>query len=125
MKIVKFSYKGDKWLAYLIPTDEMASFVDDLDDATAAQIEWEKREMYISEDELKLHTILHELFHMARGYNYVDSCSLTDDQMEELCCELFAYEGEYILKLGKEILKTFHKLQKIKEDEMEIVLTNE
>ena len=45
--------------------------------------------------------------------------------MQELCCELFAYEGEYILKLGKEILKTFHKLQKTKEEEMEIVLSNE
>ncbi len=127
MKIVRFSYRGDAWVSYLIPKDEMTEFIDEGTDETAAFIDSSKSEIYFNDDVqyFKLSTILHELLHMARSYQYLDSMSVDFDNAEEFFCELFAEEGETLIELGKNILKAFNKLQKNNIDDDEIVLKEE
>lgn len=126
MKFVRFTYKGDKWIAYIVPNDEMGDFVEDATDNTLAEVQWFKKEVYFSnhDDSIKLETILHELFHIAAGYHHVQNCNLDYDQAEEFFCDLFAIDGEEVLKLGKELEKYLVRLRKSTNKNMELTIKN-
>ena len=114
MKYVSFSYKGDKWNCYLVPEKEADDFFED--DNTAAEVQFDKREIYINDFFINSEIVMHELFHMAVGYQYVKDSELTFHQSEELFCNLFAQEGIQLVELSKKLNEQLKKLKEHPED---------
>lgn len=100
MKIVKYTFKGDDWKAYLVPHDEVEEF---LGPNTLAEVQWDKKEIYFDDSELTKEIVKHELIHMSIGYQYVHDSGLNFHQSEELFCNIFAFEGDILLSLSSEI----------------------
>lgn len=118
MKTIRFTYKGDVWNVYLVPADEMVQLAED--DDTPAFVEPSNKEIFFSDDsELNLSNILHEMWHVAFSYQYIDSAGLSSDQTEEVSAEVFSMEAEILLLLGHDLLKALKELRdkKTKDDE--------
>ena len=110
MDFIKYDLYEDTWTLYIIEDD------DDVvtDEGTAAEVFFEKKEIYFRHSELRLNTVLHELFHVYIGYCYLDHASIDFRQMEEIACSLFADKAETIINRAKDILKQLRKLRDIK-----------
>jgi len=121
MKFIQFSYKGDKWHCYLIPHEETEEFFEN--DDSAAEVQFDKKEIYVSDQYIKDYVIAHEVFHMATGYQYVQDSNLTLHQAEELFCNLFAYEGKKLLELSKVLYDKLVLLQS--DNKLEEIVLNE
>lgn len=116
MKTVRFSYKGDVWNVYLVPAPEMEHLAGD--NETPAFVEPLDQEIYFSDDsELKMHNVLHELWHVAFSYQYVATANLNSDQMEEVSAEVFSLESERLVRLAYELLQALKELRDLKSKE--------
>ena len=123
MKLVRFKYRGDDWNAYLIDKDEMGEFVEDkADEETAAQVEWDKKEMYFNDVDLNIETVRHEIIHVATGYHYLENVDPSWHQAEEFFADLFGYDGEALLKLSRDLYKKLEELKKSKDDQLELTI---
>lgn len=123
MKLVRFKWKGDDWNAYLIDKDEMGEFVEDeIGQETAAEVQWDKKEVYFNDVDLDIQTVRHEVVHIATGYHYLENVDPNFHQAEEFFCDLFAYDGESMLKLSKDLYKKLSELKLSKDDHLELVV---
>lgn len=61
------------------------------------------KQVFINEEDCTLETTKHEMFHVFKYYTCTNSASLTETQMEEVFCDLFAVHGDKINKLAKHI----------------------
>lgn len=125
MKLVRFKWRNEDWNAYVIAKDEFGDFVEDKgDEDTAAEVQWYKKEVYFNEEHMDIETIRHEVVHIATGYHHIQNLNLNAEQCEEFFCDLFAMDGEDILKLSKELFKKLEELKKSKNTNLELVIGN-
>lgn len=94
--MVSFTYNGRLWEVH---------GVDSLPDGKVAEADLELKRINILDSAYTLDVFIHELVHVAVHCLYVGQSDLTFDQAEELFAELFAYEGETILRTAKKLLK--------------------
>lgn len=126
MKMIRFTWRSDDWNAYLVDKEEFSEFVEDkVDEETAAEVHWYKKEVYFNDEDLDIETVRHEVVHIATGYHHIQNLGLDLDQSEEFFCDLFAYDGEDILKLSKELFKKLEELKASKDDNLELVIGND
>lgn len=126
MKIVRFKWRGDNWNAYLIDKEEMGDFVEDKgDEETAAEVQWDKKEVYFNDKDLSIEIVRHEVVHIATGYHYLENVDPSFYQAEEFFCDLFAYDGEAMLKLSKELNKKLEELKRSPNKNLELVIKDE
>lgn len=107
--MINYTFKiyDETWNAYLV--DDNDDVIADAD--SAAETDFDKKEIYFRSGDLSLIIVWHELFHAFVGYSYIQTASLTQYQMEEVSCEIFAYRWETIVKLGETIYKEMDKVR--------------
>ena len=97
----------DTWSIYLV--DENDNVI--ADENADAETDIEKREVYFRRNGVTLLTCRHESFHILFSYSFTDSANLDSLQTEEICCELYAYQGKKIDNLAEEIYTELVKLR--------------
>lgn len=110
MKTLRFSYRGQSWVAYLAAEAEVGQLAED--ENCPAFVETNTNEVYFSDNyELNLTNIMHELWHVAINGLFIETANLDQSQMEEVSAELFSHQGEELLALGKKITRALLKLK--------------
>lgn len=103
------SISGDIWNIYLIDDEDNVIS----DEESAAETDFDKKEMYIRKGDLTPKIIRHELFHAYFGYCYLaNTNNIEISDIEEICCTLFSDRGEKMVEHSNEI---FNKLVELKE----------
>lgn len=108
MKKKKFSYniKGIEWDFY---TQTSRSYVRDHGKDSGAITYLHDKEVYFNLSQFVPGTVRHELMHVYVQSSGINSASLTADQMEELCAEIFEIHGPEMTLLTDKILEHFLK----------------
>lgn len=89
----------DPWNFYLVSEGDNTI----ADENSEAETDIEKREVYFRRSGVTLLTVRHEMFHLVFSYSFSDTANLDSLQTEEMCAEMFAYQGQKILKLSDEV----------------------
>lgn len=100
---MKISILGRTWKITAI---EPEAFIRRFEDELAGITLLPTREIVINADELNLSTVIHEITHAYIGSLCVSSASLTEDQYEELFCELMSLHGANLIALSKTLLSS-------------------
>lgn len=62
-------------------------------------------EAHFNQDELSLNIVKHEIFHMYRAGLLTGSASLSADQEEEVCAEMFSEHADKMLRTARILYK--------------------
>lgn len=112
MKTLRFKYRGDDWNWYIAPEEEINHLAEDA--GTPQFVEVLNKEVYIQDNyELNLRNVLHELWHVAFSYRYIETANLDSHQTEEISQETFSFEGPMLVELGTKMLRALQDMKKL------------
>lgn len=93
---------GDKWKIIIMEED---AFVRRFGNDTAAITILEDRKIYFHHNDFTKEIIRHEIYHAALFQTCTESASLTNDQFEEVACDVFGRFGPRLNRLANLIYK--------------------
>lgn len=105
-KPFKANIKGIDWEFHL---QTSRSYVRDHGKDSGAITYLGDKDVYFNQDQLTPGVVRHEMLHVFVASSGINSASLTTDQMEELCCELYENHGPEMDLLVDKILESFLK----------------
>jgi len=97
--IYKIQIQGQVWKCFLLEDDEMEK---KFGGGIAGLCDHKRYQIFFAEGELDLETVIHELCHAYYSHMCVNSAGLSNDQMEEIFCEMFAKQSRNVLKKLRE-----------------------
>lgn len=109
---ITFNVFGEKWTAFLHePDDYEDRFGEDSEAITVTDKIKKFREVHFNSEDLSEVVVRHEVFHIYMTHQYITSAHLKTDQMEEVCAEMFGFQGKDMEKLSNKLYKYFKRHQ--------------
>jgi hypothetical protein len=93
---------GHTW-RYTLVTPKQMAIIHPEDPKAAGLCSSDDRVIFILDDSVQHNVIIHELAHAFKAASYTTSASLTADQIEEVFCDVFAYNWWKILRLANQM----------------------
>jgi hypothetical protein len=93
--VTKITIQGESWKVLLFEDEE---FERKFEPGVAAYCDPQSKQLLFCEGELTMTTVIHELCHAYYSMLCLSSATLTNEQMEEIWCEMFAKHGKIILR---------------------------
>ena len=100
--MIKFNIHGIPWRIEVLEDDEYVKRFEQLDAGVTLP---GLRRIYISESELDLETIRHEIAHAFYHMAGVQSANIQPHDIEEIFADIIAIHGPNILKLSRNLFK--------------------
>lgn len=98
---------GHTWRYTLVTPEQMLAVSEDLLGEEGSECPGMcalvDRIIYIRNDSIHHNVIIHELVHAFKDATHTSTASLGENQTEEVCCEIFAYNWWRILRLAHQI----------------------
>ena len=105
----KVQINEDTWNIYLVSDDD--NVISDED--SAAETDFESKEIHFRRGNINLNLIMHELWHVYFGYCYLQhTADIGLGDMEEITAALFADKAEKIIVRSKEIYAQLLEMRK-------------
>lgn len=98
---------GEEWTMYLIDDDDNVLLNKD----SGAETDLETQEIHFKRGEIKLVTVLHELWHAYFSYTFTYTAELDYKQTEEVSAEMFAYQCNKIITQANDIYQKLVELR--------------
>lgn len=99
-KSVKYSINHDAWVFSLLNDD---AYVKKHSAESYAITNFDTYEVDFKQTVFDLKTVIHELIHVHFKYCYTGSTKISNDEIEEIFCELFSDRSNLINKQAREI----------------------
>ncbi len=114
-----FTFNDDAWEAFLVTEEEFKELDKEISEATGDDLEEDdaiamvltkKNCLFLTEGNIDIQTIGHELYHMYVHYFNLNSADLTVDQFEEVNAEFIGHHIDKFIKIRDELYRKYKEL---------------
>ena len=99
---MKVQISNDTWKMIILETEE---FEKRIGQDIAGLTDTQRKQIFFSEEDFNKELVVHELCHAYYSGLCLEATTLSNEQIEEVFCEMFAKHGSKILKQASQIYK--------------------